>query len=183
MRYADTAGFELDSYVADAYRYRDYVIDAFNKDTPYDRFIREQIAADEFFPEEPAAVTGTGYYCVGPNRDLFPDQADINRVETLTDWVDTTSSVFLGLSAGCARCHDHKFDPISQRDYYRVQALFAPAVKTQIWLNRLGSLGYAVAENIREIKLREIGEDIGALQQRCRKTLLEMKLKALDPST
>jgi len=157
VRYSDTAGFELDSYIADAWRYRDWVIQSFNNDKPYDRFIREQIAGDEFFPEDPVAQTGTGFFCVGPNRDLFPDQSDINREETLTDFVDTTSSVFLGLTAGCARCHDHKFDPISQRDYYRVQAVFAPFVKTRVPLDRLTSLGFETAENVRELKLREIG--------------------------
>jgi hypothetical protein len=168
VRYSDTAGFELDSYIADAWRYRDWVIDSFNADKPYDRFIKEQLAGDEFFPEDPVAQTGTGFFCVGPNRDLFPDQADINRVETLTDFVDTTGGVFLGLTVGCARCHDHKFDPIPQRDYYRLQAVFAPAVKTRIALNRLTSLGFEVGENVREIKLREIGEEIGVVQARCR---------------
>ena len=179
VRYSDTAGFELDSYVPDAWRFRDWVIQSFNEDKPYDRFIREQIAGDEFFPEDPVAQTGTGFFCVGPNRDLFPDQSDINREETLTDFVDTTSSVFLGLTAGCARCHDHKFDPISQRDYYRVQAVFAPFTKIRIPLNRLTSLNYEVGENVREIKLRELGEQIRAVQGRCRKELFERKLKVL----
>ena len=179
VRYSDTAGFELDSYIHDAWRYRDWVVDAFNEDKPYDRFIREQIAADELFPEDPVARTGTGLYCVGPNRDLFPDQADINREEILTDYVDTTSSVFLGLTAGCARCHDHKFDPISQEDYYRVRAVFAPAVKTRVPLNRLGSLGFDVGESVREWKLRETGEQIRAVQSRCQKQLRAAKLSPL----
>jgi Protein of unknown function (DUF1553)/Protein of unknown function (DUF1549)/Planctomycete cytochrome C len=179
VRYSDTAGFELDSYIADAWRYRDWVIESFNNDKPYDRFIREQIAGDEFFPEDPVAQTGTGFFCVGPNRDLFPDQSDINREETLTDFVDTTASVFLGLTAGCARCHDHKFDPISQRDYFRVQAIFAPFAKTRIPLDRLSSLAFDTAENVREIKLREIGEQIRAVQGRCQNQLFEEKLKVL----
>jgi len=173
VRYSDTAGFEIDAYIADAWRYRDYVIQSFNEDKPYDRFIREQLAGDEFFPEDPVAQTGTGFFCVGPNLDLYPDQADVNRVETLRDYTDTAAAVFLGLTAGCARCHDHKYDPIPQRDYYRFQAIFAPAVKTRVALNRLTSLGYEVAENIREIKLQGIGEEIGAVQQRCRKLLAE----------
>ncbi len=181
VRYSDTAGFELDSYVADAYRYRDYVIQSLNEDKPYSKFIQEQLAGDEYWPEEPAAVTGTGYFCVGPNRDLFPDQADINRVETLTDYTDTTAAVFLGLTAGCARCHDHKFDPISQKDYYRLQAVFAPAVKQKIALNRLSSLGWDVEENSREILLREIGEQIRAVQEPCRKKLYEAKMAKLSP--
>jgi hypothetical protein len=181
VRYSDTAGFELDSYVADAWRYRDYVIQSFNEDKPYNRFIQEQLAGDEYAPEDPIANTGTGYFCVGPNRDLFPDQADINRVETLTDFTDTTASVFLGLTAGCARCHDHKFDPISQKDYYRLQAVFAPAVKTKVALNRLSSLGWDVDENIREIKLREIGAQIRAVQDPCQKKLYDQKLSRLTP--
>jgi cytochrome c551/c552 len=179
VRYSDTAGFELDGYIHDAWRYRDWVIESFNKDKPYDLFIREQVAGDELFPEDPVAITGTGLYCVGPNRDLFPDQADINREEILTDYVDTTSAVFLGLTAGCARCHDHKFDPISQEDYYRVQAVFAPAQKVRVALNRLGSLGYLTGESNREWKLREIGDRIRAAQRRCRKELFEAKLKPL----
>jgi hypothetical protein len=181
VRYADTAGFETDSYMSDVWRYRDYVIESFNQDKPYDTFVREQIAGDEFSPEDPNVVTGTGLYCVGPNRDLFPDQADINRVEILTDYVDTTAAVFQGLTAGCARCHDHKFDPISQQDYYRVQALFAPAARTKIALNRLGSLSWDISENTREIKLREIGDEIRASQKRCRSTISDAKLSRLSP--
>lgn len=180
VRYSDTAGFELDSYLADAWRYRDYVIDSFNADKPYDRFVKEQIAGDEYWPEDPEANTGTGLYCVGPNRDLFPDQADINRVEVLTDYTDTTAGVFLGLTAGCARCHDHKFDPIPQRDYYRLQAVFAPAVKTKVALNRLGSLGWERGENEREIQLREIGEQIRTIQEPCKKKLYAAKLAKLS---
>jgi hypothetical protein len=181
VRYSDTAGFELDSYVADAWRYRDYVIDSFNQDKPYNRFIQEQLAGDEYWPEDPIANTGTGFFCVGPNRDLFPDQADINRVETLTDFTDTTASVFLGLTAGCARCHDHKFDPISQKDYFKLQAVFAPAVKQKVALNRLSSLGWEVDENVREIKLREIGAQIRAIQDPCEKKLSAAKLAKLPP--
>ena len=128
-RYGDTAGFEQDPYLLYAWRYRDYVIDSFNNDKPYDRFVKEQIGGDELYPDDPASMTGTGFYTVGPNRDMLYKVEDINRVETLIDWVDTTGSVFLGLSVGCARCHDHKFDPISQRDYMAMQAIFQPAEK------------------------------------------------------
>jgi hypothetical protein len=168
VRYSDTMGFELDSYIADAYRYRDWVIQSLNQDKPYDRFVREQIAGDEFWPEEPGAVTGTGYFCVGPSRDTSPDQTDINREETLTDYVDTTASAFLGLTLACARCHDHKFDPLTQRDYYRFRAVFAPMVKTRVALDRLESEKYEANENVQEIQLREIGAQIRAVQARCR---------------
>ncbi len=179
VRYSDTAGFELDGYIHDAWRYRDWVVDSFNEDKPYDQFVSQQIAADELAPEDPVAQTGTGLYCVGPNRDLFPDQADINREESLTDYADTTSSVFLGLTAGCARCHDHKFDPISQEDYYRLRAVFAPAVKRKVALNRLGSLGYDVSESVREWKLRELGDQIRAVQARCKDQVMSAKLSGL----
>lgn len=175
VRYSDTAGSEIDAYIHDAWRYRDWVVQSLNEDKPYDRFIREQIAGDELYPENAVAHTGTGLYCVGPNRDILPDQADINREETLTDYVDTTSAVFLGLTAGCARCHDHKFDPISQEDYYRVRAVFAPAVKTKVALNRLSSLGFEIGESVREWKLRELGDQIRATQARCQEKLRTAK--------
>lgn len=182
VRYADTAGFELDSYMLDVWRYRDYVIQSFNSDKPYDRFVREQIAGDELFPDDRAAQAGTGMYCVGPNKDLYPDQADINRDEVLTDFVDTTGAVFLGLTVGCARCHDHKYDPIPQRDYFATRAIFEPAVKARIPTGtNLTTLGWDVSENVREFKLRELGEQITAIQARCRKQFYQTKLATLPP--
>ena len=100
VRYGDTSGFEQDPYLLYAWRYRDYVIDSFNQDKPYDRFVKEQIAGDELYPDDPVAQSGTGYYTVGPNRDMLYKVEDVNRVETLTDYVDTTGSVFLGLDRG-----------------------------------------------------------------------------------
>ncbi|MBS1831800.1 MAG: DUF1549 domain-containing protein, partial [Acidobacteria bacterium] len=134
-RYGDTSGFEQDPYLLYSWRYRDYVVKSFNDDKPYDRFILETVAGDEIFPEDPEAQQGTGFYTVGANRDMLYKVEDINREESLTDFTDTTSSVFLGLTAGCARCHDHKFDPIPQRDYYRLQAVFAPFLKTRVFLH------------------------------------------------
>ena len=164
-RYGDTSGFEQDPYALYAWRYRDYVIDSFNDDKPYDRFIKEQIAGDELYPDDPSAMTGTGFYTVGPNRDMLYKVEDINRVETLIDWVDTTGSVFLGLSVGCARCHDHKFDPIPQRDYYALQAIFQPAEKTRVFLQYDPARGYDLAEVGRQVKLYEIGDQLSALLQ------------------
>src|SRR5437868_1903432 len=123
-RYADSEGFKSDETRPNIWRYRDYVIDAFNSDKPYDRFIREQIAGDELYPNDPAALIGTGL-----NRH-FPDESNaanlmLRRQELLNDITDTVASTFLGLTYGCARCHDHKFDPILHKDYYRLQAFFA----------------------------------------------------------
>src|SRR5208337_4272202 len=107
------------------WRYRDYVIDSFNADKPYDRFVKEQIAGDEIYPGDAAALVATGF-----NRH-FPDESNARdlmqrRQELLNDITDTVSATFIGMTYGCARCHDHKFDPILQRDYYRLQAFFAP---------------------------------------------------------
>src|SRR6478609_6629938 len=86
-RYADSEGFKADETRPNVWRYRDYVIDSFNNDKPYDRFVREQIAGDELYPNDPVAQTGTGYYTVGPNRDMLYKVEDVNRLETLTDYV------------------------------------------------------------------------------------------------
>jgi hypothetical protein len=123
-RYADSEGFKSDETRPNIWRYRDYVIESFNQDKPYDRFIKEQIAGDELYPNDRAALVATGF-----NRH-FPDESNARnlmqrRQELLNDITDTVGATFLGLTYGCARCHDHKFDPILQRDYYRLQAFFA----------------------------------------------------------
>ena len=179
VRYGDTSGFEQDPYLLYAWRYRDYVIDSFNQDKPYDRFVKEQIAGDELYPDDPVAQSGTGYFTVGPNRDMLYKVEDVNRIETLTDYVDTTGSVFLGLSVGCARCHDHKFDPIPQRDYYRMQAIFVPAEKTRVFLQYDPARGYDLAENLRHAKLREMGDQLESILRPYQKKLSDEKLAKL----
>ena len=123
-RFAESEGFKADETRPNAWRYRDYVIQSFNEDKPYDRFVREQIAGDEIWPDDPNARVATyflrGYPDESNARELFQ-----RRQELLNDITDTTGAVFLGLTMGCARCHDHKYDPIPQRDYYRLQAFFA----------------------------------------------------------
>lgn len=177
VRYADTAGFELDVYNNNAWRYRDFVVDAFNSDKSYADFVKEQIAGDEYWPNDSKRQVGTGLYCVGPNRDLFTDQADINRVEVLTDYTDTTAAVFQGLTAGCARCHDHKFDPITQKEYFALQAVFVPAVKGEYGLR--GILGWKAADLQREFKMRELSDRLAALEGRCKKAVAAAKQAAL----
>jgi hypothetical protein len=125
-RYADTDGFEFDQARPNAWRYRDWVVTALNADLPYDRFLALQLAGDEIAPDDPSAFTATGF-----NR-CYPDMVDLNdqglrRQNALNDITETTGLVFLGLTIGCARCHDHKFDPIRQTDFYRLQAFFTPA--------------------------------------------------------
>src|SRR5215813_6082108 len=123
-RYADSNGYKADETRPDIWRYRDYVIQAFNDDKPYDRFIREQIAGDELYPGEKDARIAVGF-----NRHFTEETnqpvIELRRQEILSDITDTVGSVFLGMTYGCARCHDHKFDPILHKDYYRLQAFFA----------------------------------------------------------
>ena len=125
-RYADTDGFEFDEARPDAWRYRDWVVRAFNADMPYDRFVALQLAGDEREPDDPEAVIATGF-----NR-CYPDMVDLNdqglrRQNALDDITETVGLAFMGLTIGCARCHDHKFDPVSQVDFYSLQAFFTPA--------------------------------------------------------
>ncbi len=123
VRFSDSGGFEYDRDRPNAWRYRDYVVNAFNSDKPYDRFVREQLAGDEIWPDSAEARIATGYLRLGPENNLKNEQT---RMDELDDLVSTTSNAFLGLTVGCARCHNHKFDPIAQKDYYRIQAVFFP---------------------------------------------------------
>ncbi|MEO1999739.1 MAG: DUF1549 and DUF1553 domain-containing protein [Planctomycetaceae bacterium] len=149
-RYADSGGYETDIYYRNAWRYRDYVIQSFNDNKPFNMFVQEQVAGDEIWPDnldlDPRRVylvskekrrhlearIATGFYTLGPR--VHESGLDAKRLtyETMTDWVDTTASAFLGITLSCARCHDHKFDPFTQRDYFSLQALFATAEKVEV---------------------------------------------------
>ena len=129
-RYADSNGFEFDSDRPLAFHYRDYVIRSFNEDKPYDQFIREQLAGDEVGPEDLEAITATGFCRAGPTNENQINEK--NRLDEMDDMISTTGAVFLGLTIGCARCHNHKFDPISQHDYYRMLAVFNSSEKREI---------------------------------------------------
>jgi hypothetical protein len=127
VRYAETDGYKQDSYRPESWRYRDYVIRSLNADKPYTRFVLEQLAGDEALPGDPDALIATMYLRLGiyeyNQRDVRNQWSII-----LNDVTDVTSDVLLGMGMSCARCHDHKFDPILQKDYYRLQAFFAPIV-------------------------------------------------------
>jgi len=124
VRYSETEGFKKDGLRPDAHRYRDYVIRAFNDDLPYDRFIRQQIAGDELEPNNPDALIATGLIRLYP-EDINASNMVQQRQEIFDDITENTGLAFMGLTIGCARCHDHKFDAIKQTDYYRLQACFA----------------------------------------------------------
>lgn len=123
VRYAETNGYENDSDKPYVWRYRDYVINAFNKDKPYDEFIKEQLAGDELRTVTTETVIATGYHKLGVWDD-GPADRKLARYDYLDDIVSTTGQVMLGMTVGCARCHDHKIDPISTRDYYSLLAFF-----------------------------------------------------------
>jgi hypothetical protein len=125
VRYADSDGYSADFYRDEAWRYRDYVIDSFNQNRPYDQFIQQQLAGDELEPKNQQAQIATGFlrhWIYEFNQRDAKSQWDI----ILNDITDVTGDVFLGLGISCARCHDHKFDPILQNDYFRLRAFFAP---------------------------------------------------------
>ncbi len=132
IRYSDSNGFDWDEFRPRAWRFRDYVIRAFNADKPFDRFILEQLAGDELLEGPPRdvseqdALIATGYLRLGPHDNaagLFNEQ-DRSRAELMADLTETTSSAFLGLTMSCCRCHDHKFDPLLQADHFRLRAFF-----------------------------------------------------------
>ncbi|MEM7233443.1 MAG: DUF1553 domain-containing protein, partial [Planctomycetota bacterium] len=141
VRYADSAGYEIDNFYKHAWLYRDWVIRSLNAGKPFDRFAKEQIAGDELFPESEDARIGTGFLTVGPyayeGGIARPDRVEYQR---LTDLADTFGVAFLGLTTGCARCHSHKFDPISQRDYFGLQAIFAASEPVDFAVNATATL-------------------------------------------
>jgi hypothetical protein len=126
VRYAETEGYEYDRHVPDAWRFRDYVIDSFNRDKPIDRFLIEQIAGDEIGPNDPECQVASIFHRLGPvRRNAGNPEIALSRNEVLTERTDIIGTAFLGLSIGCARCHNHKLEPILQQDYYRLEAYFA----------------------------------------------------------
>ena len=166
-RYAESEGFKSDETRPNAWRYRDYVIKSFNQDKPYDRFVCEQIAGDELWPDDPDARVATGF-----NRN-YPDESNARilvqrRQEILNDITDATGAVFIGMTYACARCHDHKYDPILQADYYRLQAFFAnTAAKDDLALGQpkeLQQQGEQLA--VWDEKTREIRAEMKAIESR-----------------
>src|SRR5205823_9367783 len=161
VRFAETNSYERDGAKPNAWRYRDYVIRSFNEDRPYDRFVKEQLAGDELPDGGNDGLIATGYYRLGIWDDEPTDPLQ-SRYDGLDDIIATTGQVFLGLTVDCARCHDHKIDPIPQKDYYRLLAFFrninhfrngGPTDEAPIFDDAPGSRE-AFAERVRDLERR-----------------------------
>ncbi len=130
VRFAETSGYERDAIKPSLWRYRDYVINAFNDDKPYDRFVIEQLAGDELPDASADTLVALGFTRLGPWDDEPADPQE-DRFDQLDDLVNATSLAFMGMTVGCARCHDHKFEAVTMHDYYRMVAVFSPLVRPQ----------------------------------------------------
>ena len=183
-RYAESEGFKSDETRPNAWRYRDYVIESLNSDKPYDRFVQEQIAGDELWPNDPHARIATGFnrhYADESNAAILMQR----RQEVLLDITDTVGSVFLGLTYSCAKCHDHKFDPILQSDYYRLQAFFTN-VTTDDEIHLLNERQRAERELQQaewEEATREIRAQMDALLESKRADAFEKQVNRRSPET
>ena len=182
IRFAETEGFEYDRHLPDGWRFRDYVIRSFNNDNPFDLFLKEQLAGDEIRPGYEDAQIAAGFHRLGAVRRNAgnPDIA-LSRNEVLTERTDIVGSAFLGLTVGCARCHDHKLDPILQKDYYRLQAylaathehniLLVPKTEQLAWEKETARIKKEVARlkkqaaNAEENAGEELKAEIAALQK------------------
>src|SRR5581483_10133294 len=135
VRFAETEGFEYDRHRPGAWRYRDYVVRSFNEDKTFDRFLLEQVAGDEVEPNNHELLIAAGFHRLGPvRRNAGNQNVAFSRNEVLTEMTDAIGLVFLGLTVGCARCHDHRFDDFSQEEYYRLQAFMAATHEKSIIL-------------------------------------------------
>ena len=181
VRYAETNGYERDGAKPSVWRFRDYVIEAFNSDKPYDRFIIEQFAGDELPDASLETIIATGFHRLGPWDDE-PADLEQDRADQLDDIIRTTSQVFLGITVGCARCHNHKFDPIAAEDYYRLAAVLDPLKRPQGGRADLdlpaGTLSQRTALNERDRQIDERRRQIAEVRDSIRNEFL-----ASDKST
>jgi hypothetical protein len=176
VHYGDTHGYDKDKRRDFAWRYRDYVIAAFNDDKPYSRFIQEQIAGDVLYPGDPRGVIATGFVTAGPwdfvgHRELREGTVDKEKTRVLDrdDMVSNTIATFDSLTVHCARCHDHKFDPIPQKDYYRLQAVFAGVER--------GDRAYFSPQRLAEL------QRVRAARERAASALAELRRRVAENTT
>jgi hypothetical protein len=155
-RFGESHGFEHDTDRPTAYHYRDFVIEALNQDLPYDTFVKWQIAGDEYEPANPLANKATGFLAAGVHStQITKSEVEKHRYDEMDDKLNTISTAFLGLSVGCARCHDHKYDPIPQRDYYRMLATFTTTVRSEMELRPLPA-DYVKAKSAHDLAQRAL---------------------------
>jgi hypothetical protein len=181
VRFAESDGYEYDMHRPDAWRYRDYVIHSFNQDKPYDQFVKEQLAGDEMDPQNQTYLAASGFNRLGPLRKNQGNQ-DVasSHNEVLTEMTNIVGAAFLGVTVGCARCHDHKFDPFRQSDYYRLQAHFAQTQPNDI------VLASKEEQEAWKAKATPVQQQVRQLQLQLRrapdgeKARIEMELEALD---
>jgi len=165
VRFAESHGFEHDYDRPSAYHYRDFVIQALNQDLPFDTFVRWQIAGDEFEPDNPLALMATGFLAAGVHStQITKNQVEKERYDELDDMLATIGTSMLGLSLGCARCHDHKFDPVPTRDYYRLLATFTTAVRSEIDLN-LDAEAYQKAKSAFDGRHAQLAEALARFER------------------
>lgn len=184
VRYAETNGYERDGAKPSVWRYRDYVIDAFNADKTYDRFIVEQFAGDELPDASTETVIATGFHRLGPFDDE-PADFEQDRYDQLDDIIRTTSQAFLGITLGCARCHNHKFDPLTNHDYYRVAAVLNTLKRPQNGRTELdlpaGTLTQRAALMQRDRRIDENRKQIIEIRDSIRSDFLASGKSALLP--
>ena len=183
VRYADTNGFELDAERPHAWRYRDYVIRAFNTNKPYNQFLREQLAGDELYPGNAEALIATGFLRAGPRHVVGGNQdEEQNRQEDLIEMTHAISTALMGMTVGCARCHNHKFDPILQTDYYRLQAILAATEFREVQIADGDKMLAAEARQAKHNALiKPIEAQIKEIEKPFRAQFRADKLKTLEP--
>jgi hypothetical protein len=188
-RYADSDGLETDADRPFAYRYRDFVIRALNDDLPFDTFVRWQIAGDELDRDDPRAVAATGFLAAGPSVLLGTNRLEeerlFNRYNEMDDIISTFGSGLLGLTMGCARCHDHKYDPIPTRDYYRLMSAFHSGERADVLLGDVSQIeAYERAEAHWKSRLQgaeqELEKWVGEQRKRLEPALRAEKIAELD---
>jgi len=164
IRFAESEGFEYDRHLPEAWRFRDYVIDSLNRDKPFDRFLIEQVAGDEIAPQDQECLTATIFHRLGPvRRNAGNPEIALSRNDVLAERTDIIGTVFLGLSVGCARCHDHKLEPISQKDYYRLQAYMAATEERNI------VLASAAEQEQRDEATKQLKSEIQKVKEQAKK--------------
>ncbi|MEX2262643.1 MAG: PSD1 and planctomycete cytochrome C domain-containing protein [Bryobacteraceae bacterium] len=184
VRYAETNGYERDAIKPHAWRYRDYVIRSLNRDKPYDRFVMEQLAGDELPDRNAETLIATGFNRLGAWDDE-PADPETDRFDQMDDVVSTTSQVFLGLTLGCARCHNHKFDPLTARDYYSMIAIFNGLERPRKGRTELdlpvGTPEELEREAQRDRKIEPLTKQIAELRDNFRGTFLAGGQSSLAP--